>query len=59
MYVPQTSKPNAHYVLKIAKTVNETKNGLHVEPSDIPKVPIAANNDSEEVIDDASSLNNT
>ena len=59
MYVPKISKPKSQYVLKIANTVSETKNDLHVEPSDIPKVPIAANNDSEEVIDDASSLDNT
>ena len=59
MYVPKISKPKSQYVLKIAKNVNETKYDLHVESSEIPKVPIAANNDLEEVIVDASSLEKT
>ena len=59
MYVPKISKPKSQYVLKIAKTVNETKSDLHVESSEVPKVPIATNHDLEEAIVDASSLDNT
>ena len=59
MYVPKISKSKSQYVLKIAKTVNETKSDLHVESSEVPKVPIATNHDLEEAIVDASSLDNT
>ena len=54
-----TKISKSQYVLKIAKTVNETKSDLHVESSEVPEVPIAANHDLEEATVNASSLDNT
>ena len=45
MYVPKISKPKPQHVLKIAKTFSEIKSDLHVESSEVPKVPNATNHD--------------
>ena len=61
MQVPKVSKPKLQNVLKIDKTISETKSDLHVESySEAPKLPTVTSCVVEKVIDvDASSLKNT